>query len=98
MGGASQRPQARPPQFSTTSSERDLEPELNLTRGSGLAGRKPRPRDLREGRAAGDVPRRTEVGMIEEIEDVHPELQARARPGPDGPDDRDVRVVEGRSD
>src|SRR6185436_6954028 len=54
-------------------SERQLHGQLNLTGGTGFTRRQARLCDLTEARAADDVARRTEVGMVEQIEHVDPE-------------------------
>ena len=82
----------------TSISERQSHRQLNLARGAGFTCRQARPRDLTECRAADDVARRTEVGMVEQIEHVDPEPQADAPAGPRVLDQRQIRVVETRPD
>ena len=61
--------------------------------------RKARPRDLAERRAADDVAGRTEVRMVEQIEHVRRGTAGRSCPaGLHVLDERQIRVVEGRSD
>src|SRR5262245_938106 len=51
-------------------SKRESNRELDLTRRTGFTGRQTGPRNLRERRAADDVPGRTEVRAVEQIEHV----------------------------
>src|SRR5262245_24532162 len=62
--------------FRRRMSERQLCRELNLTRRAGLAGRKARPQDLAERRAADDSSGRSEVDVVEHIEGVRAKLHA----------------------
>src|SRR5688572_17049020 len=78
-------------------SKRQSHGQLNLTRRTRFARGQARPRDLTECWAADDVARRAEVGMVEHIEHIDPELQTETRAGLRVLDQRQIRVVEARS-
>src|SRR5262245_58468640 len=79
-------------------SDGELDSEWDLTRWADLPGREAGPRDSAEGRAAHDVTGWTEIGMIEQIEDIHAEMEVDAGADSDSPHHREIHVVERRAD
>src|SRR5262249_60507576 len=68
--------------------------ELNLPRRSGFACREARAGDSTKGRAAHDVAWLAEVRMVEEVEELHPELYLYLLTESGVLDDRKIRVIE----
>src|SRR6185295_13715995 len=79
-------------------SERQPRDELQLPRRTRFSRWQARSRDLAERRAADDVAGWTEVRMVEQVEDIEPELDAGASPEALVLHERQVRIVEGGPD
>src|SRR5438876_9705753 len=75
-------------------SEQDLQGKLGLPRGAAVSGRKARALDDAEILSAHDPAGLPEVGVIEEIEELRAELQARRFTNLRGLDEREIHVVE----
>src|SRR5262252_693968 len=81
---------------SHTPLEEELRGELNLARRSGVAGREARVADHAERRAADrrDASGLTEVRLVEQVENLDPQLDARAARQRDVLDHREIGVAE----